>query len=154
RRAVSPCRRGRRPVRRVLGARRRGDEAEAADDRASADVVQRPLMARGWLVLVVSLAAIVSASCTSKREAQLRTEFQNWKFVPSADNGTARDGIGTAGLVQAIYKGALGVDIPATRDEQIQAGKLVDRGDLAPGDLVFFDGDGIGPFRQHWVGLF
>lgn len=88
------------------------------------------------------------------REAALRTEVEAWKRVPYRDNGQTRRGIGNAGFVRAVVKVTLGADIPDTYDEQVRTGKLVERDALQPGDLVFFEGSGFGPFRSHSVGLF
>ena len=70
------------------------------------------------------------------------------------ENGTTRNGIGNPGFVRAVLKGAFDVDIPSTLDQQMWYGKLVEKQALAPGDLVFFEGKGFGPFRSKSVGLF
>lgn len=44
-----------------------------------------------------------------------------------------------SGLVQYIYKTALGKDIPRVSADQSKFGKAVDKKDLQVGDLVFFD---------------
>jgi cell wall-associated NlpC family hydrolase len=84
---------------------------------------------------------------------RLRREVESWKGVPYRDHGTTREGIGQAQFVRAVYQAAFGLDIPPTHDQQIRTGKLVARDQLAAGDLVFFEGQGIGPFRSRWVGL-
>lgn len=87
-------------------------------------------------------------------EQRLRAEVDTWKRVPFKDNGTTRAGIGNAGFVRAVFQGAFGTTIPASYDEQFKTGKLVNREALTVGDLVFFEGQGIGPFRSHTVGVF
>lgn len=87
-------------------------------------------------------------------EELLRAEVNSWRKVPYKDNGTTRKGISNAGFVRAVYRNALEGDLPASHDQQLRTGKLVERNNLASGDLVFFEGKGVGPFRSHWVGLF
>jgi cell wall-associated NlpC family hydrolase len=86
-------------------------------------------------------------------ESLLRREFEKWRVVPYRDNGTTTTGIGNAPFVRAMFRGVFKVEIPDAYDEQIRTGKLVDRGALEPGDLVFFEGRGIGPFRSKTVGI-
>lgn len=57
-----------------------------------------------------------------------------------------------SGLVQYVYKNALGKDIPRTSYEQSKFGKAVDKKDLQVGDLVFFDTMGKG--RVSHVGMY
>lgn len=87
-------------------------------------------------------------------EQMLRTEVEGWRGTPYRDHGTTREGIGSAGFVNAVFTSTYGVDIPATHDQQIRTGKLVEREALLPGDLVFFEGRGFGPFRPRFVGIF
>ncbi|MBO8195196.1 C40 family peptidase [Streptomyces oryzae] len=56
---------------------------------------------------------------------------------PYVWGGTGPSGYDCSGLTQAAWKAA-GVSLPRTTYSQIHAGKRVSRGELAPGDLVFF----------------
>ncbi len=49
------------------------------------------------------------------------------------------DSFDCSGLVQYIYKNALGKDLPRVSYDQSKVGQPVSREDLQPGDLVFFD---------------
>ena len=49
------------------------------------------------------------------------------------------DSFDCSGLVQYIYKNALGKDLPRVSYDQSKVGQAVSREDLQPGDLVFFD---------------
>ncbi|MCL2075001.1 MAG: C40 family peptidase [Betaproteobacteria bacterium] len=54
--------------------------------------------------------------------------------------GTEPDGgLDCSGFVQFVYREAAGLVLPRTAKAQSQQGKAVDRADLKPGDLVFFN---------------
>ena len=54
--------------------------------------------------------------------------------------GTNPDqGLDCSGYVQLVFKDALGKLLPRTAREQSQMGDVVDRSELKPGDLVFFN---------------
>ncbi len=62
------------------------------------------------------------------------------------------DSFDCSGLVQYIYKNALGKNLPRVSYEQSKVGKAVSREDLQPGDLVFFDTMNKG--RVSHVGIY
>ena len=62
------------------------------------------------------------------------------------------DSFDCSGLVQYIYKNALGKDIPRVSYDQSKFGQAVSRKDLQPGDLVFFDTMNKG--RVSHVGMY
>jgi peptidoglycan DL-endopeptidase CwlO len=102
---------------------------------------------------------------------------ESYLGVPYVWSGASPSGFDCSGLVSYVY-GRLGVSIPHNAAQQYRFGTPVDRGDLVPGDVVFFDrlrhngiyvGDGrfvhaapLGGvklarledewFRQRWVG--
>lgn len=54
--------------------------------------------------------------------------------------GTDPDsGLDCSGFVQLIFKDAVGLLLPRTAKEQSEVGNVVDRKELKPGDLVFFN---------------
>lgn len=57
-----------------------------------------------------------------------------------------------SGLVRYVYKNALGKDIPRVSYDQSKFGQSVDKKDLKPGDLVFFDTMNKG--RVSHVGMY
>ncbi|MDB8790921.1 C40 family peptidase, partial [Romboutsia sp. 1001216sp1] len=57
-----------------------------------------------------------------------------------------------SGLVQYVYKNALGKDIPRVSYEQSKFGKAIDKKDLQVGDLIFFDTMNKG--RVSHVGMY
>lgn len=48
-------------------------------------------------------------------------------------------GLDCSGLVKYVYKNALQIDLPRSAAEMAQATRSVDKDDLKPGDLVFFN---------------
>lgn len=54
--------------------------------------------------------------------------------------GTNSDsGLDCSGLVQLVFKDAVGLILPRTAREQSQVGDTIDKKELKPGDLVFFN---------------
>ncbi len=54
--------------------------------------------------------------------------------------GTNPDsGLDCSGFVQLVFKDAVGMLLPRTAKEQSQVGNVIDKDELKPGDLVFFN---------------
>lgn len=87
-----------------------------------------------------------SAQDTGQRAVKLAEEFIG---TPYRSGGTTPDGVDCSGLTFTVYR-RVGVKLPRTSDEQARAGSHIDRGDLRPGDLVFF---GSGSNVTH-VGIY
>ena len=64
--------------------------------------------------------------------------------APYREGGALPDGFDCSGLVQYVFA-RHGVAVPRDVRRQAAAGAPVDRGDIAPGDLVFFATSGSGP---------
>ena len=62
------------------------------------------------------------------------------------------DSFDCSGLVQYIYKNALGKNLPRVSYEQAKVGQAVSRENLQPGDLIFFDTMNKG--RVSHVGIY
>ena len=71
------------------------------------------------------------------------------KYIWGADGPNSFD---CSGLVQYVYKNALGKDIPRVSYEQAKFGQAVKKEDLQVGDLVFFDTMNKG--RVSHVGMY
>lgn len=52
---------------------------------------------------------------------------------------TPESGFDCSGFVQYVVKQALGIVLPRSSFDQVKAGQAVDRNELQPGDLVFFN---------------
>ncbi|MEO8857967.1 MAG: C40 family peptidase [Burkholderiaceae bacterium] len=60
--------------------------------------------------------------------------------VPYRRGGiSAETGFDCSGFVRAIYKQTVGLILPRSADEQAAATQTIDKSDLKPGDLVFFN---------------
>jgi cell wall-associated NlpC family hydrolase len=52
---------------------------------------------------------------------------------------TRTNGFDCSGFVQFVFQNSLGLQLPRTSDEMSRIGTPLDRADLKPGDLVFFN---------------
>ena len=48
-------------------------------------------------------------------------------------------GLDCSGFVQVVFKDAVGLLLPRTAKEQSEVGNIIDKNELKPGDLVFFN---------------
>lgn len=64
---------------------------------------------------------------------------------------TPSSGLDCSGFIQYIFKKSLKINMPRTSSEMARTGKAIDRDELAPGDLVFFNTRG---FANSHVGLY
>ncbi|MCK7595817.1 NlpC/P60 family protein [Microbulbifer sp. CAU 1566] len=71
-------------------------------------------------------------------KASLYQQHQEWKGIPYRLGGMSRRGIDCSALVYLIYRDEMGIQLPRTTQYQAVAGKAIKRGQLRPGDLVFF----------------
>jgi len=81
---------------------------------------------------------------------RLYAEFERWKGTPYAAGGDGPGGIDCSALVQHTLKAARGWELPRTAEEQAQLGMPVERGEVRPGDLVFFKTG----MRDRHVGIY
>lgn len=87
------------------------------------------------VLIFTALPAITSASVVS--------EAHKYKGIPYASGGTTSAGFDCSGFTQKAFSDA-GSSIPRTTGAQFNSGTPVDKGNLQPGDLVFFNTSGNG----------
>ena len=64
--------------------------------------------------------------------------------APYVSGGTGEKGYDCSGFTYSVYKNSLGIKLPRTSKSQTDVGILVDKSQLMPGDLLFFNTSGKG----------
>lgn len=73
----------------------------------------------------------------------LRAQLEVWRGTPYEYGGLSREGVDCSGFVYLTYQSRFGITLPRTTAGQSEVGHRVSKGELRPGDLVFFlIGDG------------
>lgn len=102
---------------------------------APADDMERMLAERG---LVVQFQAI--RHNVADRTSDLISTAMGFIGVPYRRGGnSAETGFDCSGFVRTIYEQAKGMMLPRRANEQAAATEIIDKQDLQPGDLVFFN---------------
>lgn len=71
---------------------------------------------------------------------ELVVEGLGYLGIPYRFGGTSPEtGLDCSGLVQQVFRNALGLDMPRTAAEMAKVGDRITKDDLKPGDLVFFN---------------
>jgi cell wall-associated NlpC family hydrolase len=71
---------------------------------------------------------------------ELVQEGLGYLGIPYRWGGTSPEtGLDCSGLVQQVFRNALGLDMPRTAAEMARVGEGIRKDDLKPGDLVFFN---------------
>jgi probable lipoprotein NlpC len=119
----------------------------------------------GWGAALLMLVGLLVTGCasapeepqivyatrpTSDIEQLLRTEADRWMGTPHRLGGVSSKGIDCSGLVMQMYKRLFGIRLPRTTSKQVSKGVAVGRGQLQPGDLVFFHP----PRKARHVGIY
>ena len=103
------------------------------------DELDRMLIDKG---LVERLGSqIQQASQTvGEKASDLVVTAMGFLGVPYRRGGqSAETGFDCSGFVRAMYEQSIGLILPRRADEQAAATQTIDRNDLKPGDLVFFN---------------
>jgi len=116
----------------------------------------------GFLVLLIAGCATTGEGPeAAKREtsdgvepegvtAGLYAQLSRWQGTPYELGGLDTEGVDCSGLTYVVYQDLFGARLPRTTRQQGVIGRSVKRGDLEPGDLVFFK-TGV---RQRHVGIY
>ena len=105
-------------------------QLDRADDHAEPLVIQKGLM--GQLQQVRQTVA--------DRTSDLVVTAIGFLGVPYRRGGnTAETGFDCSGFVRAMYTQTVGLLLPRRAEEQAAATQKIDRSELKPGDLVFFN---------------
>lgn len=100
--------------------------------------VERPDRFFGDLGLVQQLDQVRSA--VGQRASALVFNAMGFLGVPYLRGGTdASTGFDCSGFVRSMYEQTLGLVLPRRAEEQASATQIINRDDLRPGDLVFFN---------------
>lgn len=85
----------------------------------------------------------IQSRATSPSEQQkVVNEAKKYIGVPYVWGGTTPAGFDCSGLVQYVYKNAVGINLPRVTTQQEISGKEVSLNSLSPGDLLFFGNRG------------
>jgi cell wall-associated NlpC family hydrolase len=109
--------------------------AAHAEPPKPADDVERFLAERGLLDHVDQFRQRVS-----QKASDLVVNAMGFLGVPYRRGGnTAESGFDCSGFVRAMFEQTVGLVLPRRAREQAEATQAIDRKDLQPGDLVFFN---------------
>lgn len=84
--------------------------------------------------------------------AQLNDQLRQWNGTPYRYGGVERNGVDCSGFVYRTFRDRFDMQLPRTTRQQTTLGTKISRGDLMPGDLVFFK-TGSGENGLH-VGIY
>ncbi len=74
----------------------------------------------------------------TRQQAELQAVFQRYQGTPYHYGGTNARGFDCSGFIQTAYREAFDQALPRTTGQMLAAGQSVRRGQLLPGDVVFF----------------
>lgn len=108
---------------------------QAAPSIPAADDMDHFLADRGLLARIGDVSDKVEA-----KASELVINAMAFLGVPYRRGGSSSEsGFDCSGFVRAIFQQTAGLVLPRSADQQAAAAQHVDRADLQPGDLVFFN---------------
>jgi cell wall-associated NlpC family hydrolase len=84
---------------------------------------------------------------------QLVAEAKKYLGTKYVYGGAKPGGFDCSGLIQYVAQ-KLGINVPRVASDQAKAGKEVSKGDLQPGDLVYFKGTTGNPSEVSHIGMY
>jgi cell wall-associated NlpC family hydrolase len=127
---------------------------QASTSTAQTDEIQNLLASKGLLTKIsekivdkgaqiVTVGQSVTQSVVQQvgeRTSDLVGTAIGFLGIPYRRGGnSAETGFDCSGFVRAIYKETIGLVLPRSADQQANATQKIDRNELKPGDLVFFN---------------
>ena len=116
--------------------------AHAAPPEANTDEIDRLLADKGFLSQLGQVRHSVSdkAHTVADRASDLVVNAMGFLGVPYKRGGSsAETGFDCSGFVRAIYQQTVGLVLPRRADQQAASTQVIDKKELQPGDLVFFN---------------
>jgi len=112
---------------------------QAAPNDRSDDEIGSFLTDKGLLTQIGDQIDQVRQS-VAERTSELVLHAMGFLGVPYRRGGnSAETGFDCSGFVRAIYHQTVGLILPRSADQQAAATQTIDKSDLQPGDLVFFN---------------
>lgn len=113
--------------------------AAPADDDMPAPASVSPGLLAQWSGSLTSQFSVARQS-VGEKAADMLTHAMGLLGVPYRRGGTSEDtGFDCSGFVRHLYEKSFGRLLPHRADEQARATETIDREELKPGDLVFFN---------------
>ncbi|CAN7422274.1 MULTISPECIES: C40 family peptidase [unclassified Acidovorax] len=116
--------------------------AQAAPQTANSDDMDRLLADKGLLTRLENVSHQVAdkAQTVAGRASDLVVNAMGFLGVPYKRGGnSAETGFDCSGFVRAMYEQTVGLLLPRRADQQAAATQVIDKKELQPGDLVFFN---------------
>ena len=116
--------------------------AQAAPQAAHSDEMDRFISDKALLTRLedVSHKVVDKAQSVAGQASDLVVNAMGFLGVPYKRGGnSAETGFDCSGFVRAMYKQTVGLLLPRQADQQAAATQVIDKKELQPGDLVFFN---------------
>lgn len=116
--------------------------AQAAPQTANSDDMDRLLSDKGLLTRLENVSHQVAdkAHTVAGQASELVVNAMGFLGVPYKRGGnSAETGFDCSGFVRAMYEQTVGLLLPRRADQQAAATQVIDKKELQPGDLVFFN---------------
>ena len=113
--------------------------AFAAPQASAPDEIDRLLAEKGLLTQLSDHLGQVRQS-VGEKASELVVNAMGFLGVPYRRGGNSVEtGFDCSGFVRAMYQQTVGLILPRSADQQAAATQTIDKNDLQPGDLVFFN---------------